>query len=171
MQNLDVISVNIWKIIISLANLLILFLVLKHFLFKPVKNVLAKRQQEVDDIYASANEANKQAEENKEVWTKTLDNAAQEADSIIQDATATAAIRGDKIVEDAKEKADSIVRQAQSEAELYLKKAEAGVKTEIIDISALLTEKMLGREINTADHRAIIDSVLENIGDTDDGNE
>ena len=37
MQNLDVISVNIWAIIASLCNLLILTLIVKKFLFKPVK--------------------------------------------------------------------------------------------------------------------------------------
>ena len=30
MQSLDVISVNLWQILISLANLVILFLILRH---------------------------------------------------------------------------------------------------------------------------------------------
>ena len=44
MQTLDVISVNIWQILISLANLTILFLLFKKFLFKPVKKVMEKRE-------------------------------------------------------------------------------------------------------------------------------
>ena len=47
-QSLDVISFNLWQVIISLANLLILFLILKKFLYKPVKNIMAKRQSELD---------------------------------------------------------------------------------------------------------------------------
>ena len=35
MQSLEVISVNLWQILISLLNLLILFLLFKKFLFKP----------------------------------------------------------------------------------------------------------------------------------------
>ena len=42
MQSLEVISVNIWHILISLCNLLILFLIVKRFLFKPVKKALEK---------------------------------------------------------------------------------------------------------------------------------
>ena len=42
MQFLDIISVNIWDILISLINLLILFLVFKRFLFKPVQKMLDK---------------------------------------------------------------------------------------------------------------------------------
>ena len=168
MQSLDVISVNIWNILISLANLLILFLIIKKFLYRPVKNVLAKRQSEVDSVYSSAEDANKNAQENKEKWETKLKSASKEADTLIQEAANKAEIRGDKIISDAKEKAESILRQAESEAELQLKKAQAGIKTEIVNISALLTEKMLNREINTEDHRALIDSVIENIGDTND---
>ena len=48
MQTLEVISVNIWLILISLINLYLLFLILKIFLFKPVKKVLDSRQAELD---------------------------------------------------------------------------------------------------------------------------
>lgn len=168
MQSLDVISINIWNILISLANLLILFLIIKKFLYNPVKNVLKKRQSEVDSVYLSAEKANRTAQENKEKWETKLQSASKEADTLIQEAANKAELRGDKIISDAKEKAESILRQAESEAELQLKKAQAGIKTEIVNISALLTEKMLNREINTEDHRALIDSVIDNIGDTND---
>ena len=48
MQTLDVISVNIWQIVISLANLALLFLLLKKFLYQPVKRMLAKREEEMN---------------------------------------------------------------------------------------------------------------------------
>ncbi len=167
---LDVISVNIWQIIISLCNLLILFLILKKFLFKPVKKVLSDRQNAVDTMYSDANEAKMEAIAEKEQWEEKLKNADIEADTVIKEASETAEKRGEKILADAKEKAESIVRQAESEAQLRLKKAEAGIKTEIVNVSYALTEKMLEREINPDDHRALIDSVIEKIGDNDDGN-
>ena len=43
MQFLDVISVNIWAILASLANLLLLTWILKRFLFKPVKKLKKKQ--------------------------------------------------------------------------------------------------------------------------------
>ena len=45
LQTLDVISVNIWQILISLANLLLIFLILKKLLWKPVKKVMQQRQE------------------------------------------------------------------------------------------------------------------------------
>ena len=171
MQTLEVISINIWQILISLANLVILFLILKKFLFKPVKKVLTQRQAAVDEQYDAAARAEEQALQNKESWEPKLGSAAAEADAILKDATQTASLRGEKIVAAAQDKADGIIRQAETEAELERKKAEDGIKREIIDVSTVLTEKMLGREINTQDHRSLIDSFIEEIGGSDDGNE
>ncbi len=167
MQTLDVISVNLWQIVISLLNLLILFLILKKFLYKPVRNVLEKRQAQIDESYGLAEQAQKIAQESKDEWERKLRGARDEADALIQDAADKANKRSDKIIADAKEKADGIVKRAENEAVLERKKAEDTIKREIVDVSAVLTEKLLGREINEQDHRSLIDSFIEKIGEAD----
>ena len=165
MQSLDVISINLWNVLISLANLVILFLIVKKFLFKPVKKLFAQRQAELDHQYAAADAAKKQAEEHKTAWEQKLQTANAEADSIIQDATETAKYRAAQIVEDANAKAAGIQSRAEAEALLTQKRAEEEIKKEIVDVSSALAEKMLEREINEKDHRALIDSFLDEIGD------
>ena len=165
MQSLDIISVNLWQILISLINLFLLFLILKKFLFKPVKNVLDQRQKELDDQYAAAQSAEQQAIEHRKNWEEKLSLADAQADAILQNATDSAKYRSDVLISEAKERADGILRAAQNEAELERKKAAEGIKREIVSVSEVLTEKMLEREINTDDHRVLIDSFLEKIGD------
>ena len=60
---LDLVSIVPWEIITQLINLLLLFLLLKHFLFKPVQNILNARQAEIDKSYADAETAQTRAEE------------------------------------------------------------------------------------------------------------
>ena len=168
MQTLDVISVNIWQILISLLNLFLLFMLVKAFLFKPVKKMLAKRQEELDGRYSDAELANAQAEESRAAWEEKLSHADEQADNIIKNAAETAKFRGDQIISEAEERADSIIRVAKSEAELERKKATDGIKREIVEVSEALTEKLLEREINTEDHRSLIDSFIEGIGDGND---
>lgn len=168
MQTLDVISVNLWQILISLSNLVLLFLILKKFLFKPVKKVLEKRQSELDEQYAAAELAESQADEKRMLWSEKLSQADSEAKSVLQNATENARIRGDKIIAEAKERADGIIRVARSEAELERKKATDGIRREIVEVSGTLAERMLEREINTDDHRALIDSFIDGIGEGND---
>lgn len=165
MQTLDIISVNLWLILISLLNLVILFLIVKKFLFKPVKRVLEQRQKEIDDRYAQADEANAEAQRSREDWQEKLDGAQAQADAIVQDATESARRRGDTLVAEARNQADSIIRTAQNEAQLERQKAAAGIKQEIVEVSGALAEKLLEREINEQDHRALIDSFIGEIGD------
>ena len=131
MQSLDIISVNLWHILISLANLILIFLIVKKFLFKPVRELFAKRQAELDHQYAAADAAEKQAQEHKAAWEKKLQSANEEADGIIKDATDAAKYRA----------------------------------TQIVEVSSAIAEKMLEREINEADHRALIDAFLDEIGE------
>ena len=168
MQTLDVISVNLWQILISLGNLCLLFFIMKKFLYKPVKNVLAKRQAELEEHYVAAENAEAEAKASRDAWEEKLAGARAEADSILKKATDNATYRGEQIVAGAKEQADSIIRIAKSEAELEKKKAEDGIKREIVELSGALTEKMLGREINAEDHKALIDAFIEDIGDGND---
>ena len=168
MQTLDIISVNLWQILISLINLFLLFLILKKFLFKPVQNVLNQRQKALDDQYAAAEAAEEKANASRKAWEDKLSEADAQADAILQSATENAKQRGDKMVAEAKERADGIIRAAQTEAELERKKAADGIKREIVEVSGALTEKMLEREINTEDHRELIDSFIEKIGESND---
>ena len=168
MFNLDVISVNIWAILASLANLLILTWILKRFLFKPVKKMLDARRAAIDADYAQAAAAKAEAEEDRLNYEAAMAAARQTSDQIISEATRMAEHRGNEIVSEAREKATDIRRQAEADAMLERKKAEDDMKREIADVSARLTGKLLQREINEEDHRALIDSFLQEIATDDD---
>lgn len=168
MQTLDIISVNLWQILISLLNLVILFLILRHFLFKPVKKVMAERQKEIDQRYDAADHAEAQANERLNKYEAQLADAGARADAIIQNAEENAKHHAGKLVAEAQERADGIIRAAQNEAELEKKKAADTIKQEIVEVSGALTEKMLEREINVDDHRSLIDSFIEKLGDDND---
>ena len=165
MQALDVISINIWDILISLCNLGILFFAVKKFLYKPVKDMLAARADAIAKQYAEAEAARTSAETARQQYADKLSGAQDEVDAMLEQAAVNASRRGERIVADAQGKAESIIRQAQTEAEMEKKKAQASIRREITDVSAALTEKLLGREMSQNDHKAMIDSFLDGIGD------
>lgn len=167
MQNLDVISVNLWSILISLCNLLIMFLILKKFLYRPVQNILAQRQSELDEKYDSAQKAQEAAQESERLWDEKLAGAKAQADGILKDAAQKAQKRSDRTIAMAQERADEIIKQAQADAQSEKKKARGEVKREVIDISTLLAEKMLRREINAEDQSRLIDTAIGQMGDDD----
>ena len=169
MQSLKVISVNIWAIIASLCNLLILTWIVKRFLFKPAKKILDERRAAIDADYAQAAAAKAEAEEDRLNYEAAMAAAEQTSGQIIADATRNAEHRSNAIIADAREKATALRRQAEADAVLERKKAEDEIRKEIADVSTQLTGKLLQREITEEDHRNLINSFLQEIG-TDDNN-
>ncbi len=168
MQTLEIISVNIWQIVVSLLNLLLLFLIVKKFLFKPVKKVLDSRQDKIEAQYSDAEIALSNARESERALNEKLNEAHKTADDILKEATAQAENRRDNIVREAENEASIIIRQAKSNAELEKKKAEDEIKEQIVDVSTALTEKLIEREIKTEDHRKLIDSFISEMGELSD---
>ena len=171
MQTLDIISVNLWNILISLANLFLLFLIIKKFLYKPVKKMLEQRRETIDGQYRRAEDAEQSALLQKKEYEEKLCGAEEEADEIIQNAVQLAKNREKDILTDAKTEADRILRRAEENAAMELKKAESAIKEEIVEVSAKLSEKILKREVSAEDHSALIDDFINGIGEENDQNQ
>lgn len=167
MQSQDIINVNIWLILISLCNLVILFFILKKFLFKPVKKILSDRQAEYDAKFAEAEDKLAEANEVKEQLEQKYALADDEVDRIIKEAKDNAQRRGDSIVSEAKDKAGIIVRNAEAEADLRKRKAAESIKDEIADVSVEIAEKIIGREVSEEDHRRLMSDFIDKIGEDD----
>lgn len=165
MENLGIVSLNIWQILISLTNLTILYLGLKKFLYKPVKAVIEGRKEAIAKSYADAAEAEAKASADRDEYAAKLATAHETADGIIHDATVMANRRGEKIVAEAQQKAEEIIRQGELEASMEKKKAMESIRRDITDVSAAMTEQLLKREMNEGDHRNMIDEFLKGVGE------
>ena len=165
MQTLDIISVNFWQIIISLVNLLIIFLILKKFLFKPVQKVMNARQQQVDRIYSEADESRDSANQMKQEYEQKLAGARQEADTMIKTAAQTAQRRGDQIVEEAKAQAAHTRQKAEAEIAKQKQQMLKDVRGEISDLAVSIAAKVVEKEIDPKDYDSFVDDFIENAGD------
>lgn len=162
-ESLELISLSVWHILASIANLLILTWILKKFLFKPVQKTLAERQGQVDRIYRDAEDSRAKAEEDRALYSEKLAGAVEEAEGIVRSANQRADRQSDEILADANRRAAETVKRAEEEIEQAKKKAMDELKNEVADISVQIAENVVGRELNGEDHRALIDSFIDNL--------
>ena len=64
----------IWIIV----NLIIFYLLIRKFLFKPVLGMIEKRKKMIEDQFAAADETNAQANELKQKYEASLGGAKEE---------------------------------------------------------------------------------------------
>lgn len=165
MDHQSLVTVVPWTIIAQICNLFLQIYLFKRFLFKPVQAIMQKRQDEVNKIYDTANDAQASANEAKEKYEALLSSAKVEAAELVRSATATAQKRGDAIVREAKDEAASIREKANSDIAREKKKALNDIKNDISGIAMSIAEKVVEKEINEKDQEAIIASFIDNIGE------
>ena len=166
MKVLDFITIDVWTIIFQICNLLILFVLIRKFLFKRVMAVLEARQKEIDGIYDAAGKDRQDAAQMKEEYTERMSNAREEADRLVRNAVDTANNRGDAIVREAKAEAAHLKQKAQSEIEQEKRKAYSELMGEISDMAVDIAGRMVEREINADDHRELVEEFIRNAGET-----
>ena len=159
------VGVNPWTALFTFCNMLITFAVLRHFLFKPVKKMIDDRQQEIDNMYADAAQAKQKAAELEEEYQQHRNEIKAEQDPMLGEATVRAQKREEEIVNAARTEAQALRTAAEAEMAQERKKAVNDLKNEIGGIAVEIASKVVEREINKADHQALIDEFIRNVGD------
>jgi len=159
------VSIDVWTIIMQWGNLLILLLLIKKFLFKPVMAILEARDSEIKSIYNEAEESRQNANALKDEYTSKLDNARLEAEEIVKTAVMTAKQSSDEIVSEAQEKARTLVERANEKILVERKVAVNEVKNNLSDIALTIAGKVIERDINSDDHNKMIEKFIEELGD------
>mgnify|MGYP000852091750 FL=1 len=159
------ISIAPWTVIFQILNLLLLMVLFKKYLFKPVTEILKKRQAEIEGHYQEAQQAETDAKAMKADYESKMAGARQEADRVIKTATESANAMSASIVEDARTQADQLKRRAQTEIDLERRRAFDEVKGELSGIALDIASQVIEREVNEKDHEAFIDEFIKNVGE------
>lgn len=161
----EFLNINFFTALFTLINTVTLFLVLKKFLWGPVMKMIQDRQQEIDDMYASAEKAKTQAVELREAYESKLADANQTGERIVKEATVRGQERQNDIILQAKEEADAIRRKAEADVVREKKKAMNDAKNEIAGIAMDIAEKIIGRSLNEQDQTALVNQFIDQLGE------
>ncbi len=163
--NFDFFSIDLTTILGSIFNVLILFFVLKHFLFDKVNAVLDSRKTEVAKTYEDADAALSNAKQLESEYTEKLSAAKEESAEIVKNATKKAQSRSDEIIAEARDEARGIVDKANADVEKEKKRAVNQIKDEISDMAISIASRVVSKEIDGKTHEKLIESFIDEIGD------
>ncbi len=164
----QIIGINPWTALFTFCNMIITFLLLKKFLFKPVKKMIDERQKEIDDMYREAEASKAEAEKLQADYAEHLSSARAERDEILRDAVSRAQKREAEIIADAKNDAAAIRSKAEADIAQEKKKALNEVKNEISSISVTIAQEVVEREITAADHERLVSEFIGKLGEPND---
>lgn len=161
----ELLGVNPWTALFTLANTVTVYLVAKKFLFKPVMKVIEDRQKEIDDLYADAGKAKEEAARLENEYQQKLSAAAQTGERIVKEAVARGQSREEEILRQANQEAAAILDKAAADIAQEKKKAINEAKDEISGIAMDIAGKVVGRALSEDDQARLVDSFIQELGD------
>ena len=145
-----------WNLLLTIINLLLLFVMMRIFLFKPVQKIIAARQ---------ADESKQAAEEARKQYEASLANAEETKKQVLQEARQTADAEYKRIVSDAEKTAKQVKEDAITDAEnqkaQILKKAEKDIADMVVDATVKIVGEKKGADVDNA----LYDKFLDKAGD------
>lgn len=157
------ISLDLTTFVLQLINFMVLYFVLKRFLFEPITNLMNDRSQKISDQIDQAIEREEEAEELKVEYKKRLQDAKAEAQDIIEDSRRRAQRNKEDIINEAKAEANKKIQRAEKEINRAKQQAVDSLKDEVTNISVQMTKQLLEQSINKDLQEKTIESYIEGI--------
>lgn len=153
-------DVNIWNFIWSAVNIIILCILLRVFLFKPINKIMNERTRSIQDDIDSAEKSRREAEELKQQYADSLSSAKEEAQKIIMKAHDDAEAEKSAILKKSQEEASEIISDANRTIENERKRVLQQAQTQIADIAIEVATKIIGENVDDEKNRRLVDEFL-----------
>lgn len=145
---MDQLGISGGLLVSQIINFLLLVVILRLVLYKPVLNMLDQRKERIAQSMKDAERASAAAQEAEQEKAKILEEARREAQEIRAQATRDAEKVAQEIRSRADGEAQEIRMKAQVDAEKQAALALADVNKQIAELAILATEQVLGRELS-----------------------
>lgn len=156
------------NLLYTMINLVVLYLLLRHFLIKPVTDIMEKREKLIEDGLASARNAREDAEKIRQEYEAAVSGAKQESAQIIERAQRQAKTEYEKILREADEKAGSMVESAKESIRAERERTVRELQSEIAGLAMSAAGKIVGEKAEESGNQGIYDRFLEEVGETSD---
>ena len=151
----------------TVVNVLVMYAVLRKFLFKPVQDVIAKRQQMVDANLADAETSKKEAAETMNAAQEKLRNVDNEAAARREESAQQAEKQKEQLLAEAQRQADAIVAEGKAAAEAERASKLRQADAQIADLTRTMCAKVLERNLTQQDDARMLDDLLQKAGESD----
>ena len=157
-------NISFVNIACTIINLLILFFVVRKFLFGRIDEILRQRQEEVDSATKAADIALEEAKSTKKEYERKISKAEEEKDMILASIKKQGYDEYEKIVLDARKKGDRIITEARHNAEAEAEKVREEYANELKDMVIDAASKIAATKHSSEDDSELYDKFISEAG-------
>lgn len=153
------------NLLFTIINLLVLYFLMKKFLFGPVNNVLKKRKDLVDQKFADASLNEENALKMKDEYETALKSVKDESEKIVADAKERARNEHDKIIKETELEAERMLENARQNIAQEQSRALRKMQADIVGLAIAAAAKIVGEKSSEESNQKLYDQFLTEAGE------
>ena len=154
-----------WTVLWTGINLVVLYLLMRHFLFKPVTAMMEQRTKAIEDGLSQAEAAKQAAQALDQENEARLAQVRGQADQIVAQAKLQGQREYDQIISSAQADAQAIRADAQAQMEAERRQMLQDAQQQVAALALLAAAKVSGRAMDQAGDRDLVEDFLREAGD------
>ena len=162
-MNLQVFKDALPEILTQLLGFLIVFWVLKTFAFKSILAVVDARRKKIEDEFTGLEHKKRSLEDLEKGYRLKLEKIDDEARLRIQDAANVGVALARDIQDKARQDAQKMIDRSTAEISQDIAKARLTMRGELVELSALISEKIISEKLDAKEHEKLVDRFLKDL--------
>lgn len=150
-------------IVLTWISFFSLMFILHKYAWNPILAGLKQREDYIRKSLEDADKVKQQLAQAETTKAKILEDAKEQANTIIEQSRKTGHELAGQIEERAKQNADEIINSARQEIEGECERARNALKKESVQIAVALAEKILKENLDTEKNRNLINQAIKGI--------
>lgn len=146
--------------IFTIINLLVTYVVLKRFLFKPVMTYMKKRQTNIENDLRDAQAKIDEAEMRTMEATERIEGSIKEASGIVGDAKVQAETQRDAILASARQEAADLIKRSEGDINRMRNAMLEDMKTEVAELSVAIATKVIGQSVDKDRQKELVERLV-----------
>lgn len=149
----------------TMINLVILVLLLRKFLIRPIMNIMEKRETMIAEGLKNAKDEQEKASALRTQYEDALNGANEESQKMIVQAKTDARQEYERIMKDADSEASKLMQSAKETIDVERKQALRDMKTEVAGLAMQAARKIVTEQCGMGENQMAYDRFLKDAGD------
>ena len=154
---------NFWSFLVQFLALIVLGVVVIFVAYKPVKKMLKKRQDYIENNIREAEENRANAIIKEREARELVLASKKEANLILENATKEAEVIRINKLNETEDEIESMKLRAEKDIERAKEEAKDEIKKEMINIALDASSVILKREVNSDDNTRLVEEFIKDI--------
>ena len=146
--------------IFGIVDIIVFYLLMRKFLFGRIKKVMDERKELIESEISEAKDKNEKVDEALKAYEDKLAGYQSDGEKIIADAKQRAEEEAAEIISSAQAQADDMKQKAQADIEAQSEKTRQDVKDQIAALAIEVAEKVVKNSVDEKTNSDIIDEFL-----------